>query len=81
MVVMTKDLQHEVQTITKVEHRIILKEKDILAWLRKRGEVPIDAKDLHMSITVPSGGDYSGDVLSVDEVEGVVVTFSTVTRE
>lgn len=69
-------MEHNRKVTTTTEHTIKVSKFDIISWLRDRGELPrIKPDNLEVTITVPSGADYSGDDLDLDDVGGITITY------
>lgn len=71
-------MKHKVDHITRSEHEVLVTSEDLLKWLRRKEGVEDNAK---MTITVPSGGDYGGQTLDLDEVGGITVTWTSEVKE
>lgn len=74
-------MKHDVKTFTRVEHVITLSSRDVFEWLVRRGEVSVESlrNDRgRITIDVPTGGDYSGTTLDLDDVGGLTVRWTEV---
>lgn len=69
-------MKHDFQRTTKTEHRVTVYKDDLLAWLKRKEGLTAPFDKATATITVPSGGDYSGQTLDVNEVGGIVVCWS-----
>lgn len=76
-------MEHKVSSVTKTEHEVIIKEGDITEWLKRRQEFAGIKRNEVMTITiqVPTGGDYFGDTLGLDEIGGLRVTWTETMEE
>lgn len=74
-------MKHDMTTVTKVEHTVVISKADLLAWLKRKEGVDLHGNDITVTIQVPSGGDYCGDTLDLDECGGVTVTWTTTHKE
>ena len=63
-------------THTKVRHTFKLTSADIVGLLRGTNPLPLRPdSEAKVTIIVPSGGDWSGMTVNVDDCGGVVVTW------
>ena len=74
-------MTHDVESVTKTEHRVVISTADLAKWLSRKEGAPVNPRELSATIQVPSGADYSGMRLSLEEVGGIVVTWSEIREE
>lgn len=63
------------QTVT-IDSQIELTGKDIVEILSSKGFLPKLTKDYRVYINVPTGGDYSGMELEIDEMTPLIITYT-----
>lgn len=73
-------MTHTTKVVTKVEHTIVIKKLDLLFWLKRKESVPVN-DSVSVTITVPGGGDWSNQVLDINEVGGIVVKWTETSEE
>ena len=74
-------MKHDVESVTKTEHRVVITTQDLVKWLSRKEGAPKDPREVSVTVQVPSGADWSGMKLTLEEVGGIVVTWNETTEE
>jgi hypothetical protein len=72
------EMNHTTKVITITEHSVRVTKRDLLFWLRRKEGATLEASAI---IQVPGGGDWSNTSLDIDEIGGILVTWTDKTEE
>lgn len=75
------EIKHETKVTTVTEHTVTITKNDLLRWLKRREGLDPKDQSVRVTIQVPRGGDYSGDILDLDDIGGVTVYWLERTQE
>lgn len=70
-------MERKSEKLTEIKVTLKLNEKDIIEYLRSKGEKIPEGVTPSITFQVPSGGDYSGMKLDVDKNSPITVVFKT----